>query len=57
MYWRKYFTAPTTQNKNFCIIDFVLLYIIINIYINKTKNSNHKKLFQSLKITSWLPKN
>jgi hypothetical protein len=40
MYWRKYFTAPTTKNKNFCIIDFVLLYIIINIYISKTKNSN-----------------
>jgi len=27
-------------DKNLCIIDFVLLYIIINIYMGKTKNSN-----------------
>ena len=36
-------------NKNFCIIDFILLYIIINIYMNKTKNLNWKKSFQLLK--------
>jgi hypothetical protein len=40
---KKTFNRPNCTNyynKNLCIIDFVLLYIIINIYIGKTKNSN-----------------
>jgi hypothetical protein len=43
-------TAPPIMT-NFCIIDFVLLYIIINIYMGKTKTSKKylKKLVSTTK--------